>query len=264
MYNKKVIEWKHRRDILLYQNPVFTEDDGGEIPYVKKRRSNGKRTSYEDMDYQDKIASDKRRKSYYTQLVYEIVDLVIHNELDTFITLTFRENITEYSEAKILWKNFTKRLRYHMAKKGIKLKYVAVHELQKERGEVFHFHVITNIGFLPHSVLQEMWNCGYTYIERPKKSENKKSQEIFASYITKYITKTITEEGTIQIRNHARKIYRSENLEKPKIYKTMTDENLQDVVFVNLEDVMETSSYFIKDYKCERINEVDCIKIRKE
>lgn len=132
-------------------------------------------------------------------------------EWQTFITLTFAENITDVSYAN-------KRFRYFIDKvRRIKkdFKYLCIPEFQK-RGAV-HYHILTNISASDTSLIfsQEdnkkykhikYWNEGFTSVEVLKGDVKK-----IIGYISKYMTKDIDN----RLFNRRRYFY-SQNLVTPK------------------------------------------------
>lgn len=66
-------------------------------------------------------------------------------------------------------------------------------------------------------------------------------------------------------RNSARKIYCSRNLKKPTIKKEFSTESFEEIVFANMEHIIETGSYEMRNHQNLKINDVDFVKIsRKE
>jgi len=80
--------------------------------------------------------------------------------------------------------------------KGSDFKYFGVTEIQKKTGH-FHFHLVTNLKFIPQAQLQKLWNNGTVNISKIYKSGNifyfKKDSNInkSASKLTHYMTKEI-------------------------------------------------------------------------
>lgn len=120
------------------------------------------------------------------------------NIWESFITLTFAENITDISEANRMfnaWRTNVKKIKPNF-------KYLAVPEFQK-RGAV-HYHILSNLGKDDKDVILEQqikkgkavkyadlydvkyWNKGYARVDFVK-SDYKK----IYSYICKYMTKDI-------------------------------------------------------------------------
>ncbi len=102
-----------------------------------------------------------------------------NNKYDKFLTLTFKENMTNIEECNLLFKNFIKRLKY--THKLHNLKYLAVIEFQ-ERGAV-HYHVLLNIPYIPQNELQKLWGHGFIFINAISHVDN------LGAYILKYMTK---------------------------------------------------------------------------
>ena len=131
-----------------------------------------------------------------------IMRLINNNEdMQTFITLTFKENITDLFDANEKFKKFIKRLKW----KFPKLKYLAVPEFQK-RGAV-HYHLLINVDYVENAKLAEIWGQGFVMINKVKHINN------LGLYISKYICKDL-----FDIRYFGmRKILCSKNLEQPII-----------------------------------------------
>lgn len=133
------------------------------------------------------------------------------SDWETFITLTFKENIIEIDRAN-------KRLRYFIDKvRRIKpnFKFLCIPEFQK-RGAV-HYHMLTNISIDDSNLIftQEnnskykhikYWKDGFTSVEVIKGDPKK-----IIGYISKYMTKDIDNRLFGKRRYHA-----SRNLNKPK------------------------------------------------
>ena len=117
-----------------------------------------------------------------------------------FFTLTFADNMTDVKECNKLFKKFIMRLNH---KFQIKTKYLAVIEFQ-ERGAV-HYHVLSNIPYIPQKELQDIWGHGFVYINAVKHVDN------IGAYVVKYMTKD-TEDTRLQGLNaylHSRNLIKS-------------------------------------------------------
>lgn len=147
------------------------------------------------------------------------------NEWETFITLTFADNVTSIDLAN-------KRFRYFIDKvRRIKkdLMYLAIPEFQK-RGAV-HYHILTNISINDNKLIYtqegnkrykhvKYWDDGFTSVE-PLKGDVKK----IIGYISKYMTKDIDN----RLFNRRRYFY-SQNLNTPKV-SYINRENDKDLDF---------------------------------
>ncbi|MBX0311705.1 MAG: hypothetical protein JHC31_07985, partial [Sulfurihydrogenibium sp.] len=107
----------------------------------------------------------------------------------SFLTLTFKENITDINIARYELQKFLKRLNYHVYHtKKSKLKYLAVPERQ-ERG-AWHFHILLfDFPFVLNTDLADIWGLGFLKINQVKA---KNMMEVY-NYISKYITKQFQE-----------------------------------------------------------------------
>jgi len=253
-YNKKIVTWSHKSEIQLYKFPIIISKANNN---ASSKREIIPRKKYSEMNEQEKKKSDERREQYFQKRTAYLADICVHNKLNTFITLTFKENITDYGTAKHQWELFLKRLKYHIRNEFEKeIKYVAVHELQRRRGDVFHFHFLCDIGFYPVERLQKLWGKGYVYIN--KININAPAQ---IRYLFKYISKDILVEQNNQKRNSARKIYTSRNLDKPTITTSYTTETIEDLSFEYMESISNAYSYDVINHVGEKINEVDVLQI---
>lgn len=122
-------------------------------------------------------------------------------EYDKFFTLTFKDNITDVKQANYIFMKFIQRLKW---KFGKDIKYLAVIEFQN-RGAV-HYHVLSNIPYIPQDELQELWGQGFVYINAITHVDN------IGAYIVKYMTKDNTDERLQGLKAY---LY-SRNLKKPE------------------------------------------------
>jgi hypothetical protein len=128
-------------------------------------------------------------------------------EIPTFLTLTFRKNVTNIKYAKTEFFDFIRRLNYYVyEEKTSKLKYIAVTEFQK-RGAV-HYHVIFfNMPYRPRQILRRVWGNGHIDIQAVESAKDA------GAYVTKYMVKDFED-----LRLKGEKAYFcSKGLLKPKI-----------------------------------------------
>lgn len=97
-----------------------------------------------------------------------------------FVTLTFKDNITDFETANYEFKKFRERLQYSLK---CKLHYVVVPEFQK-RGAI-HFHVVMfNLPYITNSDLRKIWGNGFVKINSIDDVDN------VGAYVCKYMTKS--------------------------------------------------------------------------
>ena len=140
-----------------------------------------------------RYSSLRRTRSRITRLINS------NDDIRTFITLTFKENITDLFVANDIFKKFIKRLK----RKFPKLKYLAVPEFQK-RGAV-HYHILVNIEYLENDKLADIWEQGFVMINKVRHINN------LGMYISKYIGKDLFDVRYFGMR----KILLSRNLNQP-------------------------------------------------
>lgn len=164
--------------------------------------------------------------------IFDLVACNVNKHLDyegkkvttKFLTLTFKENITDLAVANMEVTKFFKRLSYELYKvnKNV-IKYITVPELQN-RG-AWHFHIILfNMKYIRWTKLIETWGIGGVYINA---LGGKMDSTTVAKYITKYISKGITvKEGKKNTDiNRGEENRGDKNLSDYNIYKLYNMEN---------------------------------------
>lgn len=259
-YKTKITNYGYKEKISVYQNSVKygVPSGAGQVP----------RQQYSDMSTIKQILSDERRVSYYKKKVAETIEIALMNlDLDVAVTLTFRDKIISYDYAVEEWQLFLKRLRNLYPDKS--LKYICVWEYQKkrskklgiEKGGIFHFHALMNLGFIEHDHLEKIWRNGFVWIE---KIPGDYRREKAVRYITKYCVKEII--TNLQSGNDTRRkrfIFTSNNLKKPTHQVLSEKVSLEDVIFEHMEDVIKDGSYDVFNIFKEQINHVEYVEYKK-
>ncbi|MDU1223421.1 MAG: hypothetical protein E7A02_25425 [Citrobacter freundii] len=106
----------------------------------------------------------------------------LNNEL--FVTLTYRDNMTDLNTLYIDFKNFIKRFKYYMKDKT-SIDYISVVEPQ-QRGAwhchvLFRFNDLENV-YIKNSVISELWKKGFVNVKKLKNIDN------VGAYLTAYLT----------------------------------------------------------------------------
>lgn len=112
-----------------------------------------------------------------------------------FITLTYRENMTDAKRLYNDFRNFNKRFRRHMEKRGYRYEYIVTVEAQG-RG-AFHLHCIFifegKAPYIENSELADIWKFGFVSV----KAMDKNIDDI-GRYLTAYLTDfPIDDEGFV-------------------------------------------------------------------
>jgi hypothetical protein len=153
-------------------------------------------------------------------------------DFSKFTTLTFKENLTNITQANNHFNKFIKRLKYQYSDN---LKYLAVIEFQK-RGAV-HYHMLNNLSYVPADVYATTWGNGFVNLKNINKISN------VGAYVCKYLTKD-SFDGNMKNR---KKFFHSRNLNEPQTF--IEQKTIDDLIkFYDLSSVKPV-------YKCQFDND---------
>lgn len=205
-YNKKVVISGNVIEVYEYLEPI---KEGYSNKIEKTKREQDEEVKKENFARSIKRTSKKIR---------ELVNCNFDNDNSSFLTLTFKDNITDYDVAFSSWKRFKQKVE---RKYKIKLSYLGVVEFQK-RGAI-HFHIcLFNVPYLKHSELYDLWlsvtNGGGVYIEKV----NTEECDNVGAYVTKYITKDSDDFFDNEYKGKKR-YFTSRNLKEPTEIKYSPD-----------------------------------------
>jgi hypothetical protein len=190
-YDKKAVIAGNQIEIYEYEKSVI-------YGYKDiKKGSKGRQAVASDEDKE--INREKVFKRARTNL-RRLINANIESD-SKFLTLTFKDNITDLDLANKEFKKFIMRLNYNFK---IKTKYSCVVEFQK-RGAI-HYHVILyNLnGKVDLNKLSDIWGNGFIKLNKIKGVDN------VGAYVCKYMTKSDDD------RLKGKKMYfNSRNLNKP-------------------------------------------------
>lgn len=258
-YTTKITDYGYKERVTIYEK---------EIVYDEPKETSTFRQRYEEMTEDKKVASDRRRIRYYKNAIAELIEIALMNrDLNVAITLTFKKTVTSYDLALAEWQLFLKRLR-HIVKEP--LKYICVWEYQQQRsknlgldkGGVFHFHCLMNIGFIEHSILEKTWGKGYVWIDKLS-SDDKLEHAI--RYTTKYCVKEIISriENNEDVRGQ-RFYFTSNNLLKPTTTILESKLYIEDIIFEHMEDIIKDVSYDVKNELGMIVNHIEYVEYKKK
>lgn len=175
-----------------------------------------------------------------------------------FVTLTFKQNMKDHTEANKEYKKFIERLNYKVFKKTSGLKYTCVVERQK-RGAI-HYHVIFyNLPYISFNQLLEVWQ--HKNEQRGLRINAIKEIDNVGSYVTKYISKEIEaiRAGKGGEREKEKKIFfQSRGLKKPKEEET-TEEEIQKT----LKKLSEKHKIFNSEFESDYVGKIKYTQIRE-
>ena len=217
---------------------VITGDIIEVYKYSKYIKGNGgaNRTKQKSEDIENSLKNYANTNQRRRDMVRRLACCNFNGQYDKFFTLTFRDNITDVKEANYLFMKFIQRLKY---KFGKNIKYLSVIEFQ-QRGAV-HYHVLSNIPYIPQEELQELWGEGFVFINAISHVDN------IGAYIVKYMTK-----DNEDIRIQGLKAYLfSRNLKRPE---EIINHNLKE--FDKIEDKL-LDKYNLNDLKPVYVSNYD-------
>ena len=98
-----------------------------------------------------------------------------------FVTLTFKDNITDIKQANYEFKKFIKRLNYYcFGTKKTNLKYTCVIEFQK-RGSIHYHIIIYNMPYVKANDISNVWGNGFIKINKIDDVNN------VGAYVSEYL-----------------------------------------------------------------------------
>ena len=217
--------------------------------WVKKDKKNTPDCSQE----QEKESDIETKKRSLLRSKIRLRRLINANatELDKFVTLTFRKNITDVTKANQKFEKFKKRLKYRLKKddKNFDLKYIAVIEFQK-RGAV-HYHCLFNISYIKNEQLQKIWRNGFVRINKIDDVDN------VGAYVVKYMSDDIEKYSEQLGSDHKRYLHSRGNLKEPIIVKDdaevaeiLADLDDSDIAYESEYDTDYFGEVHYRQYKC--------------
>lgn len=150
----------------------------GELTEVKVGRQNVARSEEEQKRIRKRnlFKAKNTIKDLINTNAYAYIDNKKNTIRPKFLTLTFKDNITDLKVANTEFKNFIKRLNYYIKKNidkdFIGVQYVTVVEFQ-ERGAVHYHSLMFNLPWIKWNVILDKWGLGGAYIEGFKSKDNK-------------------------------------------------------------------------------------------
>lgn len=230
-YNQKIIETPTYIEIWEYEQPILSKrkkdtDEKKETPDWLKNT----KYTFDELTAQGQYDSLKRKQKHYKSQRFAVARLIDTNfdNQTKFLTLTFKENITDITYTNSEFKKFMKRLNYQLYKtKKSQIKYLATWEKQK-RGAIHYHIVLFGFPYLPHSKLVDIWGHGIIGINRIDVD----SAENRGRYVSKYFDKDL------ELKEHKKKaFFKSQNLTEPNETKKLTNQpykvDKQEILFTN-------------------------------
>ena len=250
LYNLKVVKSGKRLEVFKYSLPIR---EG-----IESNNKEGRRGKRELTEEEKKFNKERKRKETLFNARNNIIRLIASNsDLQTFITLTYQENMQDIKLSKKHLNLFFKKLQRDYKY----LKYLYVFELQK-RGAI-HYHILLNL-----NALDNKFNIKTANTKEKKPKEQRELENNFKarywqfgfidirnlhqegnSNIAKYVSCYLVED-LFNFDMQGNKVYGfSRNLDKPITEKLETKDQLEDLIsldnyelkFINQYDLYYTN-----------------------
>ena len=151
-----------------------------------------------------------------------------------FVTLTFREHVTDLKSANYEFTKFIKRLNYNIFNTNKShVKYLVVPEFTKI-GRVHYHAIFFNIPYIKADLLADIWGHGFIKINKIDNVDN------VGAYVSKYITKDNIKIEGMKSYFTSRGLFKPLELDKEKEVQSIVDS-------VPLEKLVYETS-FLNDY----------------
>lgn len=239
-YDVKIVNCGNVVEIYKYSNPIKSG--------YKVSEKRGQREQTEEVKNENLQRSIKRSK----RKIFELVNSNYVQGKSSFLTVTFKENLTDYDLAFNYWKRFKQKVEYYY---NIKLQYCGVVEFQ-ERGAI-HFHIcLFNVPYMEQNILYELWNTIVPGGINIKGIKNGECDNVGA-YMTYYMNKDL-ENGFGQEKYKGRKRYFYSRGLKTADIDTLNLENPHDYdVYNELIKMFEDNIVFEYTSKFEKKELID-------
>lgn len=211
----KVVANGHILEVYNFENGCYSgfESQGG-------RRGKGDDKS--ERENENRTKSSRSARNRVRRQV-----LANFNEHSKFITLTFKDNVTDVQIANKEFKKFIQRMRRRYSS----FKYLAVIEFQ-ERGAV-HYHMMSDLPYIPNKQLNEIWRNGFVRINDIKHVDN------VGAYMVKYMLKDVNDD-----RLKGNKAYlSSRGLDKEKVFRGEEAKRIIELYGLEGKEKVFTNSY---------------------
>ena len=252
-YDVKIVECGNVIEIYKYSTPIIS---GYKNKIVKEPREQTEQVKKENL--QRSIKRSKRK-------IFELVNTNYIEGKSSFLTITFKENLTDYDLAFNYWKRFKQKVEYHYK---IKLQYCGVVEFQ-QRGAI-HFHIcLFNVGYMEQEKLYNIWNSivpGGINIQGIKDNQC----DNVGAYMTYYMNKDLENSfGKDEYKGKKRYFY-SKGLKEPSVDKLDTSIGQDKYVYKKILEMYEDNivceyktRYERKETKIENITDMETGEIKK-
>ena len=232
LYNLKIVKSGQQRLEVFKYSLLIREG-------IESKNKTGRKGKEEISEAQKQINKENRRKQTLYQARNNIIRLIASNtDLQTFVTLTYKENIQDIKLTKKHLNLFFKKLQRDYKH----LKYFYVFELQN-RGAI-HYHLLLNLNALDNKFNIVTANSNQKKLEQQKDLENNFAKRYWKhgfidirnlhqegnSNIAKYVSCYLVE-SLLNLDLEGNKCYGySRNIIKPTIEKIETKDSIESLL----------------------------------
>ena len=223
--------------IYNYEEPVWAG-------YNKFKTGNRKPT--------DEETKKENRKKVIIRIRNNVIMLALLNfdEHSRFLTLTFKDNITDIFYANREFKKFIQRVKHKYGD----FRYLVVIQFQK-RGAI-HYHMLADFVFIEQAEIEKIWGNGFVWINDLLHANNGKPVDDVGRYICGYMNKKLDD-----LRLRGKKAYfTSKNIIRPKaIYENLSIEECKEKYSCD-----DKNLEFANSYMSEKNGRVDFYEFNKK
>lgn len=202
IYNKKLVKSGNIIELYEYEKPI---QEGYENNNSQGRSS----VAEEEEQKQNRLRVQQRAKRDLKRIINSNAGQWADGNGEIyspkFLTLTFKENVTDVKSANKDFDLFKRRLNRYL---GYRIKYLVVVEFQK-RGAVHYHVVIFNIRYIPVNELAKIWSNGFIKLNKIEEVDN------IGAYVSKYMGKGSSDDRLIGEKSY----FSSRGLHKPEEIK---------------------------------------------
>lgn len=220
---------------------------GGNIVKINKDYYCDVRTG-ELKEYNHNATSRKDNKSSVKRTMKNLRDIINTNITDykkvLFITLTYKENMTDSQKLYQDVRKFHQKLKRWLKKNNLPCQFEVISTTECQARGCYHQHNLyifkCNAPFIPNDTLAKIWGHGFT------KTKSLKNVDNIGMYLTAYLTdldlseelsksckkvdKAIIKGARLKLYPKGFRIYRcSKGIKRPNIYKTTEEDAMQKV-----------------------------------
>ena len=172
---------------------------------IKERNEEELLEEYGDYEF-DNTLTDRKNNMHKARNNFRRLVTANFDSGSKFITLTFADDITDIKWANYEYMKFIQRLRYRYGKD---FKYANVIQFQdKNRGGVVHYHMMTDLPYIPHEDLEKIWGHGFVGINKIDHVDN------VGAYMIRYMAEDMSDTRLMGQKSYMT----SRNLERPREY----------------------------------------------